>query len=70
MLSYAFYRFECALRSSAILGFFGFPTLGLYLRQSFLSTNYGEVWTFLYVLIALVLVFDAWSGALRRRLVA
>ncbi len=69
MIAYTFYRFECALRSSAVLGFFGFPTLGLELRQSFRSTNYGEVWTYLYVLIALVIVFDWWSGRLRRRLV-
>jgi len=69
MLAYAFYRLECALRSSAVLGFFGFPTLGLYIRQSFNSTNYGEVWTYLYVLIALVMFFEAWSAAVRRRLV-
>ncbi len=69
MVSYAFYRFECALRASAVLGFFGFETLGLYLRQSFLATNYGEVWTYLYVLLLLVLVFDAWSGVLRRHLI-
>lgn len=69
MTSYAFYRFECALRSAAILGFFGYPTLGLFIRQSFNSTNYGEVWTYLYTLIALVVVFDLWSGALRKRLV-
>ncbi|MEM7202814.1 MAG: ABC transporter permease subunit [Planctomycetota bacterium] len=68
MLGYALYRFECALRSSAALGFFGFETLGLYLRQSFRSGHYGEVWTYLYVLIATVAVVDAWSGAVRRRL--
>lgn len=70
MTAYAFYRFECALRSSAVLGFFGFETLGLYIRQSYRSTNYGEVWTYLYVLIAIIVVFDWWSGALRRRIVA
>ena len=68
MTAYAFYRFECALRASAVLGFFGFETLGLYLRQSFASANYGEVWTHLYVLIALIIGFDVWSGAVRRRL--
>ncbi len=68
MTAYAFYRFECALRSSAVLGFFGFETLGLYLRASFDSLAYGEVWTYLYVLIGLVVVFDVWSGAVRRRL--
>ena len=59
LIAYAFYRFECVLRSSAVLGFFGFPTLGLYIRQSFDSTSYGEVWTYLYVLLALVIVFDS-----------
>ncbi|MBW2273935.1 MAG: ABC transporter permease subunit [Deltaproteobacteria bacterium] len=70
LVTYAFYRFECMLRSSAVLGLFGFPTLGLYIRQSFASTNYGEVWTYLYALLALVLAFEAWSGAVRRRLQA
>ncbi|MEE9391276.1 MAG: ABC transporter permease subunit [Planctomycetota bacterium] len=69
MIAYAFYRFECALRSSAVLGFFGFPTLGLFIRQSFNSSNYGEVWTYLYVLLLLIIVFDWWSGAVRKRLV-
>lgn len=69
MIAYAFYRFECAVRSAAVLGFFGFATLGLEIRQSFASSNYGEVWTFLYTLILLVVVFEAWSGAIRRRLV-
>ena len=69
MIAYSFYRFECALRASAILGFFGFPTVGLYVRQSFRSTNYGEVWTYLYVLFAVIILFDLWSGAVRKRLV-
>jgi len=68
LIAYAFYRFECALRSSAVLGFFGYATLGREIRQSFVSTNYGEVWTHLYVLLAILILLDAWSGALRRRL--
>ncbi len=69
MAAYAFYRFECALRSSAILGFFGYPTLGYYIAASFENLYYGEVWTYLYTLFLLVAVADWWSGALRRRLV-
>lgn len=68
--AYAFYRFECALRSSAVLGFFGYPTLGYYVAAAFENLHYGEVWTYLYALVALVLLADAWSGALRRRFVA
>ncbi|MEM8994656.1 MAG: ABC transporter permease subunit [Acidobacteriota bacterium] len=67
--AYAFYRFECALRSSAVLGFFGYPTLGYYLAASFENLHYGEVWTYLYTLLGLVLLADFWSGALRKRLV-
>ncbi len=70
MLAYAFYRFECALRSSAVLGFFGFATVGREVEQSFNSNNYGEVWTHLYVLMAVIILFDAWSGQLRKRFVA
>ena len=70
MIAYAFYRFECALRSSAILGFFGFPTLGYFIAASFENLYYREVWTYLYVLFALVAAVDWWSGALRRRFVA
>ncbi|HPF69957.1 MAG TPA: ABC transporter permease subunit [Candidatus Krumholzibacteria bacterium] len=66
MTAYAFYRFECALRSAAVLGFFGFPTLGYYLSASFENLHYGEVWTYLYALFVLVLAVDAWSGRLRR----
>lgn len=69
MIAYTFYRFECAIRSSAIIGFFGIETIGYHIDQSFQSIHFGEVWTYLYVLIAAILLFDAWSGSVRRRLV-
>ncbi len=69
MSSYAFYRFECAVRSSAILGFFGFPTLGYFLKLAFVNKHYHEVWSYLYALVALVVLLELWSGALRRRVV-
>jgi phosphonate transport system permease protein len=65
--SYAFYRFECALRSSAVLGFLGFPTLGYHVSLTFENLLYRETWTFLYGLFALVLAAELWSAALRRR---
>jgi phosphonate transport system permease protein len=70
MTAYTFYRFECAVRSSAVMGFFGFPTIGYYLKLSYENLHYREVWTWLYALIALVLIFEAWSARLRRRWVA
>jgi phosphonate transport system permease protein len=65
--TYSFYRFECAIRSSAVLGFFGFPTLGYYISASFENLYYREVWTYLYALIGLVVLVETWSGWLRRR---
>ncbi|MEZ4386761.1 MAG: ABC transporter permease subunit [Candidatus Krumholzibacteriia bacterium] len=70
LLAYTLYRFECALRTAAVLGFFGLPTLGYHLAASFENLYYGEVWTYLYTLLGLVLAVDWWSGAVRRRLVA
>jgi phosphonate transport system permease protein len=70
MAAYAFYRFECAVRSAAVLGFFGFPTLGYYLKASFDNLHMRETWTWLWALTALVVAFELWSSHLRRRFVA
>ena len=70
MTAYAFYRFECALRSAAVLGFFGFPTLGYFIAASFENLHYGEVWTYLYVLLGLIAAADWWSGRFRRSFAA
>jgi len=67
MASYGFYRLECALRSSAVLGFLGFPTLGYHVALTFRNLHYRETWTFLYALFALVAAVELWSAALRRR---
>ena len=70
MGAYAFYRFECAVRSSAVLGFFGFPTLGYSISAAFENLHFRELWTYLYALAALVVAVEIWSSALRRRFVA
>ena len=70
MCAYAFYRFECAVRSSAVLGFFGFPTLGYSISAAFENLHFAEVWTYLDTLALLVVGVEIWSGALRRRFVA
>lgn len=70
MSAYGFYRFECALRSSVVLGCFGYPTLGYYMVESFKNLHYREVWTYLIVMVIQVLLLERWSSALRRRFVA
>lgn len=46
--SYGLYRFECSVRSAAILGIVGAGGLGFQLTLSFTSLRYGEVWTALW----------------------
>jgi phosphonate transport system permease protein len=50
-----------------VLGVVGAGGLGEQLRLSFLAPNYREMWTFLYVLIALSAGADALSARVRKR---
>lgn len=70
LLSYSFYRFECAIRSAAILGLVGAGGLGFELQLSFQTLRYPEIWTLLYALILLSGAADLWSSAVRARRVA
>ncbi len=70
LAAYTFYRFECAVRSATVLGFFGYPTLGFHLQLAFEDLHFRELWSYLYALFGLVIALELWSGALRRRLVA
>ena len=68
MLSYSFYRFECAIRSAAIMGFVGVGGLGMQIHFSLSDLLYHEVWTLLYMLVGLVVLVDLWSSWVRRYL--
>lgn len=66
LVSYAFYRFECAIRSAAVLGIIGAGGLGFQLALSFQALQYDEIWTLLIALILLCAGTDGWSAAVRR----
>ncbi len=68
LLSYAFYRLECSIRSAAVLGMIGAGGLGYEILLSLQSLRYEQVWTLLAALILLTGATDAWSGAVRRRI--
>ncbi|BDS05695.1 hypothetical protein NT6N_07350 [Oceaniferula spumae] len=68
MATYTLYRFECALRSSAVLGFIGIETIGLSIKRSFENNFYNELWTELYLLIIVIIAVDLLGSLLRRRL--
>ena len=67
LVSYAFYRFECSIRSAVILGMIGAGGLGLQLSLSFQGLQYDEMWTSIYALVALGALVDRWGAALRGR---
>jgi len=68
LVSYTVYRWECAIRSSVVLGFVGAGGLGQQLDNSTKMFAGGEVATMLLVFIALVAVADRASAWLRRAL--
>jgi phosphonate transport system permease protein len=65
LLSYAFYRFECAIRSAVVLGIVGVGGLGQELILSLQSRNWDEVWTLIGAVLLLSAVVDLWSSQLR-----
>lgn len=68
LTSYTVYRWECAIRSSVVLGFVGAGGLGQQLDSSMKMFAGGEVATMLVVFVLLVAAADALSGSLRRML--
>jgi phosphonate transport system permease protein len=66
LTSYTVYRWECAIRSSVVLGFVGAGGLGQQLDSSMKMFAGGEVMTMLLVFFGLVALADHASGWLRK----
>jgi phosphonate transport system permease protein len=66
--SYTVYRWECAIRSSVVLGFVGAGGLGQEMDNAMKMFNGGEVFTMLAVFMALVALADRVSAGLRKSL--
>lgn len=65
LLSYSFYRFECSVRSTVLLGFVGVGGLGQELVVSLQSRNWEEVGTLVIVVVALSAAVELWSSRVR-----
>lgn len=70
LVSYTLYRWECAIRASAIMGFVGAGGLGQQVELAMRMFQFDEVFTLLAVLLGLVAAVDLVSGRLRARVVA
>jgi phosphonate transport system permease protein len=68
LVSYTVYRWECAIRGSAVMGFVGAGGLGQRLDESTKMMAGGEVATILTMFVLLVAAADLVSKFLRRRL--
>jgi phosphonate transport system permease protein len=58
--SYTSYRVECGLRSSAVLGFIGLPTLGFHLEAFFRAGDYSEAAALLLLFYVLIATLRYW----------
>jgi phosphonate transport system permease protein len=63
--SYSLYRLECGLRSSAVLGFVGLPTLGFHLESTFAQGAYSDASALLILFWLIIATIRQW---LRRSL--
>lgn len=68
LVSYTVYRWECAIRGSAVMGFVGAGGLGQRMDESMRMMAGGEVATMLIVFVLLVACADVVSKMLRARL--
>ena len=68
LTSYTVYRWECAIRSSAVLGFVGAGGLGQLMDSSMKMFNGSEVASVLLIFMALVWLADSLSAGLRKAL--
>ncbi len=66
LASYTLYRFDCALRASAVLGLVGAGGMGTQLELSIKMLAYDEVATMVIALFVLVAGVDLLSQAVRR----
>ena len=67
-VSYTLYRWECAIRAAAIVGFVGAGGLGQQLEISMRMFRYKEVVTLIIIIFFLVMAVDQLSAAFRKRI--
>ena len=58
--TYSMYRLECGLRSSAVLGFIGLPTLGFHLETAFKEGHYSQVSALLILFYIVIATMRVW----------
>ncbi|MEE2745762.1 MAG: ABC transporter permease [Pseudomonadota bacterium] len=61
--TYSLYRLECGLRSSAVLGFIGLPTMGFHLETAFAESKYSEASAILIIFFVIIATIRKWTSS-------
>jgi phosphonate transport system permease protein len=69
LLSITLYNFESNVRSGTILGIVGAGGIGFILSDRIGAYRWDEAWSIIFLIIAMVYVIDALSGAIRERFI-
>ncbi|GFE67350.1 phosphonate ABC transporter, permease protein PhnE [Litoreibacter roseus] len=68
-LSIILYNFESNVRSSTILGIVGAGGIGFMLSDRIAGVFWDQVWTIIFMIIAMVYMVDYFSGLIRTRVI-
>ena len=60
MVTYTRYRLECSIRSSAVLGFIGLPTIGFHLDTALRQGLYSQAAMLFYALVLVIVGLHLW----------
>jgi phosphonate transport system permease protein len=69
IMSILLYNFESNVRSGTILGIVGAGGIGFLLSDRISAYRWGEAWSIIFLIIAMVYVIDWLSGLIRKRLI-
>lgn len=69
IISILLYNFESNVRSGTILGIVGAGGIGFLLSDRIAAYRWGEAWSIIFLIIAMVYVIDWLSGLIRKRLI-
>ncbi len=69
ILSILLYNFESNVRSGTILGIVGAGGIGFLLSDRISAYRWGEAWSIIFLIIAMVYLIDWLSGLIRQRLI-
>lgn len=69
ILSILLYNFESNVRSGTILGIVGAGGIGFLLSDRISAYRWGEAWSIIFLIIAMVYLIDWLSGLIRQRMI-